>query len=633
MKPRWSRSIPFAVVSASSLATTVAARADEPPAPAEAPVPAETTPPAPAPAAHVKAAPPAPQTDDLDRLLEGEAKAGVAGGWGDDRRAERRKTYPWVEHHGYFRFRADFFSNGHLGTVVPGLGGSGTSGLPAPISENEANNSDPDVARLVGSTGASTLASANMRLRYQPTLHLTETMRVKTTLDLLDNLVMGSTPDYAGHLGRPDVPLSAFVQSQSPPSDGTNGFRDSIRVKEAYGEFQPAFVIRAGRQAWDWGLGLLANSGNNVNRSIGPGAGLDQDFGDFADRLLVAARLWDVSVAFAWDYLYSGAISDDPALAYGQPVDMGEDDDASQYILSIFQRPVTAEEKEKRRVELTEQFKPAFDWGLFGVFREQAFDLSNASYDAWRKRGGVDTYDSLDLTRRDAWAFIPDLWLRFEQHFDFSTSLRVELEAIAVLGEIGDVSTIATAQNDLNRREIEQFGAALEVELNVDQLRTGLDAGFATGDDAEGFGVLDRHQIAAPDGSPNRRLTGFKFDRDYFIDLILFREVIGTVTNAVYLKPYIAYDFFESPEDTLGVRLDVLYAEALRPVATPGNDGFLGLETDLRLYYHTQSGFRFDLESGLLLPGGAFNYRPADPVNNRDAELAFTLQSRLTAKF
>ena len=636
MKPRWSRSIPLAVVSASTL-TASAARADEPTAPPETTPDAQPeagpgtplwAPPVPAPAAR-----PIPATDDLERLLDQEGRDGALGGWGDDRRAERRRTFPWVEHHGYFRFRADYFSNGHLGTVVPGVAGSGTSGLPAPLSENAANNSDPDVAQLVGSTGASTLASANMRLRYQPTLHLSDAMRVKTTLDLLDNIVMGSTPDYAGHLGRPDVPLSAFVQSQSPPSDRTNGFRDSVRVKEAYGEFQPAFLIRAGRQAWDWGLGLLANSGNNVNRGVGPGAGLDQDFGDFADRLLVAARVWDVSVAFAWDYLYSGAISDDPALAYGQPIDMGEDDDANQYIISIFQRPVTAEEKEQRRVELTEQFKPALDWGLFGVYREQAFDLSNASYADWREEGGVDSYDSLELTRRDAWAFIPDLWLRYEQHFDFSTSLRVELEAIAIVGEIGDVSAVATPANVQNSREIEQYGAALEVELNVDQLRTGLDAGFATGDDAEGFGVLDRHQIASADGSPNRQLTAFKFDRDYYIDLILFREVIGTVTNAVYLKPYVAYDFFESPEDTLGVRLDLLYAEALEPVATPGNDGFLGLEADLRLFYHTQSGFRFDLESGLLLPGGAFNYRPADPANNRDAELAFTLQSRLTAKF
>lgn len=573
------------------------------------------------------------EDEDLDKLLEQEQRVRETGGWAADVRSEKKRSFPYFEHHGYFRFRTDFFHNGHLGTVVPGIAGSGTSGIPAPLNENAINNDDPDVSALVGTEGAKAIASANMRLRYQPTFHISDSLRIKATFDVLDNLVMGSTPDFAGNLARPDVPLAAFAQAQAPPSDGRNGFRDSIRVKEAYGEFQPAFLIRAGRQAWDWGLGILANSGNNVQRAIGPGAGLDQDFGDFADRLLVALRVFDINVALAWDYLYSGAIDDDPTQAFGQPKDLGNADDGNQYIISFFQRPVTAEEKDRRRVALTEEFKPAFDWGLFGVYRTQSFDLNNTSYDLWRRQGGDSTYDRLALVPRDAWAFIPDLWLRFEKHFDFFTNIRIELEAMAIIGEIGDVSAEVSTPHTPSSRTIEQFGAALEVEINHNQLKVGLDAGFATGDNTPAFGVLDRHQIDTTGGAPNARVTSLKFDRDYFIDLILFREVIGTVTNAIYIKPYVAYDFFESPDDTLGIRLDLLYAQALQPEGTPGGEAFLGFETDLRLYYHSKSGFRFDLETGLLLPGGAFNYRPADANNNRDAELAFTLQSRMSVKF
>lgn len=562
----------------------------------------------------------AAEPDELDKLLDEVGKDGDLGGWAD-RMAERRPSFPYFEHHGYFRFRADFFHNGHLGTVVPGVAKSGTSGIPAPISENAINNEDPDVSAEVGTEDAKVIGSANIRLRYSPTLHVSESLRVKATFDILDNLVLGSTPDFNGNLSRPDVPLVAFAQTQAPPSDGNNGFRDSIRVKEAYGEFQPAFLVRVGRMASNWGLGILANAGQDV----------DDDFGDYSDRALVLFKVFDLYVAAAWDYLYSGAISDDPSAAYGQPKDLGSADDANQYVLSLFQRPLSDADKAKRRVDTYERFKPAFDWGLYGVYRSQDFDLDTVAYQSWQNNGGAGSYDQLGLVTRDAWAVIPDLWLRFEQRFDFFSGLRIELEIASIFGAIDNVNNeiggVASA------RDISQLGAALEIQYDSNQLSLGLDSGFATGDTAEGFGVLDRNTLSEQDGSPNEKVSAFKFDRDYQIDLILFREVIGTVTNAVYIKPWVSYDLFDSPEDTLGIRLDLLYAQALEPQATPGNEAFLGFESDLRLFFHNKAGFMLDVEAGLLIPGGALNYRPVDNANDRDATLAFTLQSRLTVKY
>lgn len=559
----------------------------------------------------------AAEPDDLDRLLDDVGTAGELGGWAD-RMAERRPTFPYVEHHGYFRFRADFFHNGHLGTVVPGVARSGTSGIPAPLSENAINNDDPDVSAQVGTEDAKVIASANIRLRYSPTIHISESLRVRTTFDILDNLVLGSTPDFNGNLARPDVPLVAFAQAQAPPSDGGNGFRDSIRVKEAYGEFQPAFVLRVGRMASNWGLGILANGGDDV----------DDDYGDYVDRALILFKVFGVYVAGAWDYLYSGAISDDASNAFGQPKDLGSADDANQYVLSFFQRPLTPAEKQQRLVDVYERFKPSFDWGLYAVYRAQEFDLDNASYEAWQDDGGDITYDELGLVTRGAWAVIPDLWLRYEQRFDFFSGIRIELEVASIFGSIDNVNNELGGEE--SSRDIQQIGAALEVQFDTNQLSLGLDSGVASGDTAEGFGVLDRNTLSEQDGSPNKDVTAFKFDRDYHVDLILFREVIGTVTNAVYIKPWVSYDLFDSPEDTLGVRLDLMYAQALEKEATPGNEAFLGFEADLRLFFHNKAGFMLDVETGLLLPGGALNYRPVDNANNRDAKLAFTLQSRLT---
>src|SRR5690606_21351572 len=120
-------------------------------------------------------------------------------------------------------------------------------------------------------------------------IHVARSMRIHATVDFLDNVVLGSTPDYAGYLLRPDVPLVAFSDAAVPPASGVNGFQDGVRVKEAYAEWQPAFLLRVGRQASHWGLGILANAGNEI----------DDDFGDYTDRALVLLKLYGVYVSGA----------------------------------------------------------------------------------------------------------------------------------------------------------------------------------------------------------------------------------------------------------------------------------------------------------------------------------------------
>lgn len=568
--------------------------------------------------------------DDLESLLKKATTATGLRGWAD-KLSERPRSYPFFEHRGYFRFRSDLFYNGHLGTVVPGEAGSGTSAIRAPLTENYVNNETNAWidAGAVSSQDAKTIAGANLRLRYQPTVHVTSKLRLHTTLDLLDNLVLGSTPDFVPGLGRPDVPLVAFTGAQVPPSAGQNGFNDSVRVTEAFAEWQPAFLLRVGRQRSHWGLGLLANGGQKI----------DDDYGDFTDRALLLAKLYNVYVAVAYDFVFSGAISDDPGDVFGQPRDLGEGDDVSQYVLSLFQRPLSAKEQEQRKVDLYENLKPQFDWGLYAVYREQELDLDTDSYVQWKEQGGKSSYDDLALIPRQAWAVVPDLWLRYEQRFNYFSGLRFELEAVAIIGEVENaVDLVETATK---KRSLMQWGAAMELEYQTHDLKFGLNAGVASGDSARGFGVEDQPTLVV-DGQPNEELTNFKFDRNYHVDLILFREVIGTVTNAFYVKPYIEYDLFSSVEDSLGARLELMYAQALEPEATPGCDptdpegcdAFLGLEADVRVFYEEKGRFNLDLEAGFLLPGAAFRYlSPTDPKKNRDPSFAFTLQSRLTLQF
>src|SRR5207302_6788360 len=93
------------------------------------------------------------------------------------------------------------------------------------------------------------LTSADMRLRLEPTVNVTEQVRVKAQLDVFDNLVMGSTPEsyyINGTAGTAagatqGMPLAAFSRSQQAPEAGVNSVFSSIRAKRAWAEVRTPF--------------------------------------------------------------------------------------------------------------------------------------------------------------------------------------------------------------------------------------------------------------------------------------------------------------------------------------------------------------------------------------------------------
>jgi uncharacterized protein (TIGR04551 family) len=583
--------------------------------------------------------------DELSRLIEEASLDSSLDGW-TDRQSERPPTYPRFDHHGYFRFRADVFWNGHLGLSLDVLDGVvddtvtadnviSSTAIPAPLRESWVNNqgNSPFFAATNGnaSNDARTLASANIRFRYQPTLHISQSMRIHATFDVLDNVVLGSTPDFSPNLQRPDVPLVAFATSQGSPTAGINGFKDSVAVKEAYAEWQPAFLLRAGRMASHWGLGIIANGGK----------GIDDDYGDYADRVLLGLKLYGVYVFAAYDFVYSGLTTDSHHGLFGQPMDLGTDDDVKQAVLAVFQRPLSAEEKAQREVSYREKFEPIFDWGFYGVFRSQRWDYQQDDYnywygiwnpaDAYDDGGGGgysdDNYGSVYLVDRDAWAFVPDLWFRYMQRFDYFSGLRIELEAAGVFGDFRYSDDATTT----SKKKLQQFGFALEAEYDWKELTIGLNTGMATGDDSPGFCMTT---TCIRDGDQaDLEVTNFKFDRNYHVDLLMFREMIGTVTKSLYVKPYIAYDLFDSVEDALGARLDIVYGHSLSPESLDSKDPSLGLEFDLSLFYEEKGRFNLDLQSGLMIPFAGFASADSNGVLHQPKDVAFTFQARMTMQF
>ena len=96
----------------------------------------------------------------------------------------------------------------------------------------------------------------------------------------------------------------------------------------------------------------------------------------------------------------------------------------------------------------------------------------------------------------------------------------------------------------------------------------------------------------------DKNITNFRFDPSYRVDLILFREVIGGITDAYYFKPHIAYRL--RPNLTLDGAL--IYSRAVFKESTPGDANDLGVEMDLGLRLELKNRFGFHVDYGLLLP-------------------------------
>ena len=127
---------------------------------------------------------------------------------------------PVFEVHGYLRLRAELFHNFSLGRNDP----PGVALWPQPP-----DNSYTDTAggrnevlkcgdSLQSPCQDKSQAGANMRFRMNPELHLSDNLRILSQVDLLDNLVLGSTPNSFPPGSNPYAPIGAVANTQAPPT-------------------------------------------------------------------------------------------------------------------------------------------------------------------------------------------------------------------------------------------------------------------------------------------------------------------------------------------------------------------------------------------------------------------------------
>lgn len=539
-------------------------------------------------------------------------------------------TRAMLELGGYFRVRAELFHKFSLDrydspddTFWPRpsddyyFSGIEEYGPHVCTPDESGRGSDDSPASATEPCRNNTQSGANMRFRLNPQLVVSDNLRVISQIDMLDNLVMGSTPE--GYSNSPSsggyrvnprdgyTPTTLTTDTQAPPSEGKNSTSDSIVVKRAWAEYStPVGQLRFGRMPSHWGLGIFQNAGD----------GYDQDYQSTVDRLSFVSGIksYDLYIAGAWDFAAEGPTSASFALPQEQAYDLGQLDDVDEYVLAVFRKRSPALE----RLDLAKG-RLVLNGGVYFMYRHQVIANDRAGLCGSDGAAALDCAPgdaSQGYNRRGGRLFIPDLWLQLKYK-----KFRFETEAVTVQGSADSLSNLATpdAISNDNRVYFRQYGVATEIEQKLveDKLRLGFGFGWASGDeDVEGLN---------PGNSPQQQLgdntvSTFRFHPSYQIDLILHRHLLTRVQGTYYFRPSVEYDFIRDTRgQKLGGGVTAIWTRADEFMQTPGHERDLGVELNASLYFQSKDGALNDdpnkmggffsmLQYGVLFPMGGMGY-------------------------
>jgi uncharacterized protein (TIGR04551 family) len=574
------------------------------------------------------------------------------------------KARPIIELHGYFRTRAELFHNFFLGRHGSILQGNDAQYLfPPPVDQTYSTLNGMGYTAAVCGTATSTVpkpsspcydktqSGANLRLRLNPEIHISDNLRILTQIDLLDNLVLGSTPDAyamrpAGASANPATgapaaqmgansasyptgyqpagvngyaPIGFFSNTQGPPTAGVNSWTNSIDVKRVWGEYMtPVGQIRFGRMPGHWGLGMVENSGE----------GIDSDYHTTIDRIMfvTAIKPFDLYFGAAWDFISTGPTSANPYTVYGgQPYNTCNLCNVNEWAAFVAHRT----NPELQRLNLS-RGDIVLNGGLYAVFRSQYLDVPPGQTPQTSDFSGATS----PLEPRQAWMLTPDVWVQL-----LWQKLRIEAEAATIQGQIGYLTGVNVDAN--NPLSIRQYGVAAQTEYRAieDKLDLQLGFGWASGDPWT--------TTLAPPNGLRKELNGsgpiatFQFHPDYRVDLIFYRHLLSRVEGSYYFRPSVSYDFMRHADgEKLGGGAAVIWSRASEFVQAPGHARDLGVELDAQIYYQSKDGSLNDdpgklggfytmLQYGVFFPLTGLEYLPNEVPQGFDASLAAAQTVRL----
>jgi len=497
---------------------------------------------------------------------------------------------------GYFRMRGDFIFDGTLyNGNLPGL-----------------------AIKSYDASGATNSYGANMRARITPTLNISEHIQLISTIDIFDNLVMGSTPNTLPYNNANRVNI--LETGQNTPNGGWNAVKDAIQVRRLYARVSTQIgEFRFGRMPNHWGLGIFANNGDCI----------DCDHGDNVDRIALVSQIHGFYLTPMIDIMSSGPTNQQTPAPYGQARDITQLDDALQFSLQF----AKIDTPEDIRTKLASD-KVVVNYGLWGIGRYQIKESKRyftnpsqtipvVSNDPLALSGGNKT-NTLELETRDAFAVIFDAWTMVQYKkfkFEFEGLMLYSKFKMSYNNTSTDPAATSTQTlSNLNTTAF-QWGFAIDSRYDIfPELFVRLRTGVASSDSHNGFGIGADAYDRLDQVKTNRTINNFQFNKDYRIDTLFFRDMLGTVTGAWYLKPEVAYTF----SNGIGLKFAPMYAHALTAASTPSQQGNpLGVELDAEAFFNSKKikslsrlkGFDLSIAYGLFIPTGPALSRVVN-VNN-----------------
>jgi len=516
--------------------------------------------------------PPAPDLDDLPVA----ADLAALGAELSPRRYAAPREHTKVELHGSLRFREASLYNLDLDR---GLDSSGKPIFPVPLG------------------GGQELHSGDIRARTDVAIYAPGVgVAAKARIDWLDNVALGGDPELSN-----GSPATSYGQRPT-----------AVVVKRAWGEVLTPFgILAAGRMGSQFGLGITANSGDCD----------DCDRGDAADRIAFVSPVLGHLIAVAYDVAARGPFT--ASRDGGHAIAVEPTDSASGLTFALLRTHSPAALARRAAAGRTN-----LEYGAYVAFRTQDRDVP-ASYLPTATPGASFTSD--DLVARDFSATTAGGWLRIT-----NAAVRLEAELAYAHARIGQPSLVPGTEITIPVTS-DQLGLAVQSEVKLGGSRIGIDGGYASGDDAPGFGAFpklgdDAPKAGAFDGAQadlprDHTVDNFRFNPDYRIDQILFREIIGTITDAVYLRPHASTTLLSAGHGKLELIAALIASWAVKATSTPSGERALGVELDPELRYLHEDGFAVSLAYGVLLPGAAFDN------TNLEAKAAQVLRARIWFAF
>jgi uncharacterized protein (TIGR04551 family) len=514
-------------------------------------------------------------------LLLCASAANARTGMGDPIEPWREKAADDVAvFHGHLRLRGALFSNLDL---------------------DRGPSSDGSFLWPGGVTPLDLTGGSDMRVRLAPSFFLGDSARVFLEIDLLDNVALGARPRFTPFGGAPSIVAA------SPFQEPLSALDAAFRVRTAMGEvLLPFGVLSAGRMPSHFGLGIAANDGNDV----------DDDLGDRADRVAFTLPVLGHIASVAYDVGASGP-SGQPLPGLGpSPRALLVGEQSVSLALLKFRAPW---EVEMLRQDLARSGDIAVvDYGVAASVEWQEKDVPGF-YTGFDQQLGLDPAAVVDRGYR---AGLVDGWLRlvFER-------VRVESEVLASAFSIENASPFAGVTL---REPVSGFpwGGVVVVDLQplpdrglLDVL---LEAGAASSDPAPGFPLPAPTSFAGSvpgdvfgpqiDGKRDPRQDGFRLHPLHHVDLILWRTLLGGVSEAAYARAHATFAPAQDTWEGLQLEGNVIYSHALDEGSAPGGVAPLGVEVDGAVvvpYDHVS----LRVDGGVLFPLGGLGARGGQNPN------------------